>query len=277
MHKQVSGWTVNFCQNSPVCPFLEKFTPVYPPKWKTSDLRWPKFTLVYLPPPAPPKLKKFRFEMTKVYSGLPPPMENFRFKMTKVYSGLPPPQNWKTSDLRWPKFTPVYPPPKLKNFRFEMTKVYSSLPPSPKIEKLQIWDDQSLLRFTLPQIEKLQIWDDQSLLRFTPQWKTSDWSWPKFAPVYPPQLKNFRFEMTKVYSSLPLPKIEKLQIWNDQSLLRFTSPPQMDTFRLEMTKVYSGLPPPPIEKLQMWDDQSLLRFTPPAPNSVTIREIVCGD
>ena len=47
-----------------------------------------------------------------------------------------------------------------------MTKVYSSLPPP--TEKLQIWDDQSLLRFTPPQTEKLQIWDDQSLLRFIP-------------------------------------------------------------------------------------------------------------
>ena len=78
-------------------------------------------------------------------SRVPPPMKNFRFEMTKVYSGIPPPQ-WKTSDLRWPKFTPEYPPPN---------------------EKLQIWDDQSLLRNTPPN-EKLQIWDDQSLLRNTP-------------------------------------------------------------------------------------------------------------
>ena len=60
---------------------------------------------------------------------------------------LPPPQKWKTSDLRWPKFTPEYPPP-MKNFRFEMTKVYSGIPPPN--EKLQIWDDQSLLRNTPP-------------------------------------------------------------------------------------------------------------------------------
>ena len=56
-----------------------------------------------------PKLKNFRFEMTKVYSGIPPQTENFRFEMTKVYSGIHPPPNWKTSDLRWPKFTPEYP------------------------------------------------------------------------------------------------------------------------------------------------------------------------
>ena len=38
------------------------------------------------------------------------------------------PLQWKTSDLRWPKFTPEY-PPLMKNFRFEMTKVYSGIPP----------------------------------------------------------------------------------------------------------------------------------------------------
>ena len=86
--------------------------------------------------------------MTKVYSGIPPPpphekklqiwddqsllwntlpkMKNFRFEMAKVYFGIPlPPPPWKTSDLRWPKFTLEYPPP-----------------PN---EKLQIWDGQSLL------------------------------------------------------------------------------------------------------------------------------------
>ena len=56
---------------------------------------------------------------------------------------------------------------------------------TPPSEKLHIWDDQSLLLFIPPQTEKLQICDDQSLLQFSP-----------------PQLKNFRFEMTTVYSSL---------------------------------------------------------------------------
>ena len=51
-----------------------------------------------------------------------------------------------------------------------------------------------------PQNEKLQIWNDQSLLRNTPQWKTSDLRWPKFTPEYPPQN-------------------EKLQIWDDQNLV----------------------------------------------------------
>ena len=30
-----------------------------------------------------------------------------------------------------------------------------------------------------------------------------------------------------------------------------------------MTKVYSEIPPPHFGKLQIWDDQSLLRNTPP--------------
>ena len=98
----------------------------------------------------------------------PPLLENFRFEMTKVYSELPPPFQ-KTSDLRWPKFTPKYPPPPpiSENFRFEMTKVYPEIPP-PHFGKLQIWDDQSLPQNTPPHFGKLQIWDDQSLLQNTP-------------------------------------------------------------------------------------------------------------
>ena len=40
------------------------------------------------------------------------------------------------------------------------------------------------------------------------------------------------------------PPNEKLQIWDDQSLLRNTLPKKMKNFRFEMTKVYSGIPPP---------------------------------
>ena len=90
-----------------------------------------------------------------------------------------------------------------------MTKVYSKIPPLP------------------PLFGKLQIWDDQSLLRNTS-----------------PFLENFRFGMTKVYSEIPPLFFGKLQIWDDQSLLRNT---------------------PPFEKLQIWDDQSLLRNTPLPP------------
>ena len=70
-----------------------------------------------------------------------------------------------------------------------MTKVYSRIPP-PHFRKLQIWDDQSLLRNTPP----------------PPFQKTSDLGWPKFTPEYPPpHLENFRFGMTKVYSGIPSP------------------------------------------------------------------------
>ena len=54
--------------------------------------------------------------------------------------------------------------------------------------------------------------------------KTSDLGWPKFTPEYPP------------------PHFGKLQIWDDQSLLRNT-PPISENFRFGMTKVYSGIPP----------------------------------
>ena len=83
-------------------------------------------------------------------------------------------------------------------------------PPPPHFGKLQIWDDQSLLRNTPPHFGKLQIWDDQSLLRNTPLppfRKTSDLGRPKFTPEYPPP-----------------PHFGKLQIWDDQSLLRNTPP-----------------------------------------------------
>ena len=66
-----------------------------------------------------------------------------------------------------------------------MTKVYSKI--APHLRKLQIWDDQSLLRNTPPHLRKLQIWDDQSLLQNTPH----------------PNSENFRFGMTKVYSKIP--------------------------------------------------------------------------
>ena len=96
MHKQVSGWTVNFCPNSPESPFLEYQTRKPPPPeiqiWgdqsflqntppRNSDLRWPKFTPEYPPPEIQiwgdqsflqNTPQKFRFEVTKVYSGIPP-------------------------------------------------------------------------------------------------------------------------------------------------------------------------------------------------------------
>ena len=118
MHKQVSGWTVNFGPNFPESPFLELKTRKPPPFWKTSDLGWPKFTPEYPPPfwntwdlgwpkftpEYPPFLENFRFGMAKVYSGIPPPIsENFRFGMTKVYSRIPP--QWKLSESPSPRFS----------------------------------------------------------------------------------------------------------------------------------------------------------------------------
>ena len=66
----------------------------------------------------------------------------------------------------------------------------------------------------------------------------------------PPISENFRFGMTKVYSGIPPPPphFGKLQIWDDQSLLRNTPLlPISENFRFGMTKVYSGIPPPPRE------------------------------
>ena len=53
MHKEVSGWTVNFGPNFPESPFLELKTRISPPPSpfrKTSDLGWPKFTPEYPTP-----------------------------------------------------------------------------------------------------------------------------------------------------------------------------------------------------------------------------------
>ena len=112
MHKQVSGWTVNFSPNFPESPFLELKTrsppPPPPPFRVTSDLGWPKFTLEYPPPPF-----------------------------------------WKTSDLGWPKFTLEYPPYFGKLQIWDDQSLLQNTPP-PHFRKLQIWDDQSLLRNTPP-------------------------------------------------------------------------------------------------------------------------------
>ena len=69
--------------------------------------------------------------------------------------------------------------------------------PPPPFGKLQIWDDQSVLRNTPPYFGKLQIWDDQSSLWNTPP---------------PPILENFRFGMTKVHSGIPPPPPESLRM-----------------------------------------------------------------
>ena len=98
MHKQVSGWTVNFCPNSPESLFLE-FQTRKPPQWKTSDLSWPKFTSE-----CPP------YENLQIWGDQSllrntPHIKNFRFEMTKIYSGIPHPneelQIWDDQNLLW--------------------------------------------------------------------------------------------------------------------------------------------------------------------------------
>ena len=234
-------------------------TPPPPRNGKTSYFRWPKFTLKY-----PPEMENFRYEMTKVYSEIPPPpMENFRFEMTKVYSKIPPlSPKWKTSDMRWPKFTPKYPPtpkwktsyfrwpkftlkkypPEMENFRYEMTKVYSKIPPQWKTSDLR-WPKFTPKYPPSPEMENFRYEMTKVYSEIPPQWKTSYFRWTKFTLKYPPEMENFRYEMTKVYSEIPPLRNGKLQIWDDQSLLR------------------NG-------KLQIWDDQSLLWNTPPPPNGL---------
>ena len=85
MHKQVSGWTVNFGPNFPESPFLEL---------KTRK------------PPLPIS-ENFRFGMTKVYSGIPPPPHFRKLQIWDDQSLLwNTPPFWKTYNLGWPKFTP---------------------------------------------------------------------------------------------------------------------------------------------------------------------------
>ena len=147
MHKQVSGWTVHFCPNSPESPFLEFQTRKPPPSIIGKLQIWDDQSLL---------------------QNNSPISENFRFEMTKVYSEIPtPPPFRKTSDLRWPKFTPKYPPPISENCRFEMTKVYSEIPPI-----------SENFRFEMTKV---------------------------YSEIPPPPIisENFRFEITKVYSAIP--------------------------------------------------------------------------
>ena len=129
----------------------------------------------------------------------PPPFQ----KTSDLRWNTPPPFR-KTSDLRWPKFTSEYAPP--------------------HFGKLQIWDDQSLLRNTRP-----------------PFRKTSDLRWPKFTPEYPPP-----------------------------------PPPFRKTSDLRWPKFTSEYPPPPFRKTS---DLRWPKFTPeyPTPPIRKMREIVCGD
>ena len=164
MHKQVSGWTVNFGPNSPVYPLLRN-TP--PPHYGKLQI-WDDQSLLRTTPPI---MENFRFGMTKVYSEIPPHPSHYGklqiWDDQSLLQNTPPPHYgklqiwddqsllrntpptptplWKTSDLGWPKFTPKYPPPLL--------------------------------------------------------WNTSDLGWPKFTPEYPPpnQPKIVREFKSKIF------------------------------------------------------------------------------
>ena len=196
------------------------YSGIPPPQWKTSDLRWPKSTLEY---PSNEKLKNSDLRWPKFTPEYPP--VKTRLEMTKVYSI--PPHKWKTSDLRWPKFTLEYPPN----------------------EKLQIWDDQSLL-WNTPQ------WKTSDLMtkEYLEYRKTSDWDDSGIAPK-----KNFWFEMTKVYSGIPpqwKTRLHQRLLWNT-----------MKNFWFEIYQC------PP----RKTSDLRSPKFTPEYPPTLGIREIVCGD
>ena len=114
MHKQVSGWTVNFGPNSPVYPFLELKTRI-----------------------PPPPQENFRFGMTKVYSGIPPPGKLQIWDDQSLLRNTPPPPHpRKTSDLVWPKFTLEYPPPPRKTSDLGWPKFTPEYPPAPSPLKI---------------------------------------------------------------------------------------------------------------------------------------------
>ena len=81
---------------------------------------------------APPHFRKLQmWNDQSLLWNTPPILENFRFEMKKVYSGIPPPFR-KTSDLKWPKFTPKYPPfQKTSDLKWpKFTPKYPPTPPS---------------------------------------------------------------------------------------------------------------------------------------------------
>ena len=110
---------------------------------------------------------------------------------------------------------------------------------------------------------RLQIWVDQSSLQNTPpKVKTSDLSWPKFTPEYPPQNEDFRFELTKVHSRITPPCKMKT---SDLSWPKFTPeyPPENEDFRFELTEVHSRIPPPESEDFRFELTKVHSRITPP--------------
>ena len=218
MHKQVSGWTVNFGPNSPVYPFLELKTriPPPPPFWKTSDLGWPKFTPKY-----PPPFGKLQiWDDQSLLRNTPPHFGKLQIWDDQSLLWNTPPPFWKTSDLGWPKFTPKY-PPLLENFRFGMTKVYSEIPP-PILENFRFGMTKVYSEIP-PLLENFRFGMTKVYSEIPPPfWKSSDLGWPKFTPKYPPFWKTSDLGWPKFTPKYPPPHFGKLQIWDDQSLPRNT-------------------------------------------------------
>ena len=132
MHKQISGWTVNFGPNFPESPFLElkttKPSPPPPPFQKTSDLGWPKFT-----PDYPPFRKLQIWDDQSLLQNTPPFRKTSDLGWPKFTPKYPPPSFRKTSDLGWPKFTSEYPLVKIvresksESFRIPRVSEYREL------------------------------------------------------------------------------------------------------------------------------------------------------
>ena len=89
MHKQVSGWTVNFGPNFPESPFLELKTRKPPLHFRKLQI-WDDQSLLRNTPPFRKASDLGIWDDQSLLQNTPPPTisENFRFGMTKVYSGV---------------------------------------------------------------------------------------------------------------------------------------------------------------------------------------------
>ena len=134
MHKQVSGWTVNFGPNFPDQSLLWN-TP--PPNFGKLQI-WDDQSLLRNTPPI---LESFRFGMTKVYSRIPPLFGKLQvWDDQSLLQNTPPPIR-KTSDLGWPKFAPEYPPPFQKTSDLGWPKFTPEYPPPQEnCQRVQVRD-----------------------------------------------------------------------------------------------------------------------------------------
>ena len=135
MHKQVSGWTVNFGPNFPDQSLLRNT----PPHFGKLQI-WDDQSLLRNTPPHFGKLQIW--DDQSLLQNTPPFRKTSDFGWPKFTPEYPPPFR-KTSDLGWPKFTLEY-PPILENFRFGMNKVYSGIPPpNENCQRVQVRDFQN--------------------------------------------------------------------------------------------------------------------------------------